>query len=132
MVYWVRIQTRSTLSSIISFLKLTFYYYSSPFFKWYAHVTPCQISFNWRDCSEISRNPSIKQFQVVQCKFLFPPDEISDTFPEINKEWQININLYNGLTILDFRIWSKYMIKMDGITHKVLHQIYGLFFFLYH
>ena len=31
-----------------------------------------------------------------------------------------------------FRIWLKYVINMDCITHKVLHQIYGLFFFFHH
>ena len=34
------------------------------------------------------RNPSIKQF---------PPDEINDTSVDINKDLQININVYNGL-----------------------------------
>ena len=58
----------------------------------------------------MSRNPSIKQFQVIQCEVPLRPDEISDTYIDINKELQMNINVYNGLTILDFRIWLKYMI----------------------
>ena len=44
----------------------------------------------------------------------------------------MNINVYDGLTILDFRIWLKCMINMEFITHKVLHQIDGLLFFLHH
>ena len=52
----------------------------------------------------ISHNPSIKQSQVIQCEVPLPPDEINDTYIDINKELQMNINVYSGLTILDFRI----------------------------
>ena len=125
MVFWIQIQIWSILSGIISFPKYLFIIPAPPhFFKWRAHVTRCLASFIWRHCSAISRNPNIKQFQVIQWKVLLPPEEINDTYMEL----QMNINIYNGLTILGFEIWLRYMINMECITHKVLHQIYGLFF----
>ena len=39
----------------------------------------------------------------------------------------MNINVYNGLIILDFTVLLKCMINVECITHKVLHQIYRLF-----
>ena len=45
-----------------------------------------------------------QQFLVIQCEVLLAPDEINDTYVDINNELQMNINIYNGLTILDFRI----------------------------
>ena len=38
---------------------------SSYFFKWRAHVTPCLVSFNWRHCTAMSRNPSIKEMHIL-------------------------------------------------------------------
>ena len=52
----------------------------------------------------MSCNSSIKQFQVIQCEVPLPPDEINDTYIDINKELQMNLNVYSGVTILDFRI----------------------------
>ena len=66
----------------------------------------------------MSCNSSIKQFQVIQCEVPLPPDEINDTYIDINKELQMNINVYSGLTILDFRIWLKYMrFNMECVAH---------------
>ena len=42
-------------------------------------------------------NPSIKQFQVIQREVLLLPDEINDTYVDINKDFQMNMNVYNGL-----------------------------------
>ena len=44
-----------------------------------------------------SRNIDIKQFQVSQSEVLFPPDEINDTYLDINKDLQMNISVYNEL-----------------------------------
>ena len=44
-----------------------------------------------------SCNPSTKQFQVIQRKVLLPPGEINDTYVDINKDLQTNINVCNGL-----------------------------------
>ena len=43
-----------------------------------------------------SCNPSMKQFQVIRCEVLLPPDEINDTYVDINNDLQMNINVYNG------------------------------------
>ena len=44
-----------------------------------------------------SRNPNIRQFQVIQRDVLLPPDEINDTYVDINKNLQMKVNVYNGL-----------------------------------
>ena len=42
-------------------------------------------------------NPSIKQLEVIQREVLLLPDEINDTYVDINKDFQMNMNVYNGL-----------------------------------
>ena len=42
-------------------------------------------------------NPSIKQLEVIQREVLLLPDEINDTYVDINKDFQMNMNIYNGL-----------------------------------
>ena len=44
-----------------------------------------------------SKHPNCKQFQVIQQQVIFPPEEIYDTYVDINEQLQININVYNGL-----------------------------------
>ena len=44
-----------------------------------------------------SRNSTAKQFEVSERELLIPPDEISDTYVDINDSLQININVYNAL-----------------------------------
>ena len=44
-----------------------------------------------------SRNSTAKQFEVIERELLIPPDEINDTYVDINDSLQININVYNAL-----------------------------------
>ena len=44
-----------------------------------------------------SRNSTAKQFEVLECELLISPDEINDTYVDINNSLQININIYNAL-----------------------------------
>ena len=44
-----------------------------------------------------SKHPICKQFQDIQQQVIFPPDEIYETYVDINEQLQININVYNGL-----------------------------------
>ena len=44
-----------------------------------------------------SRNPNFKQFQIIQREVLLCPDEVNDTYVDINDDLQMNVNIYNGL-----------------------------------
>ena len=44
-----------------------------------------------------SRNSNVKQFQVIQREVLLPPDEINDTYIDINDDLQMNVNIYTAL-----------------------------------
>ena len=45
----------------------------------------------------LSDNPSIKQFLVIQREAILSPDETNNTYVDIDKDLQMNINIYNGL-----------------------------------
>ena len=45
-----------------------------------------------------SRNPNFKQFQIIQREVLLSPDEVIDTYVDINDDLEMNVNIYNGLT----------------------------------
>ena len=45
----------------------------------------------------LSGNPSIKQFLVIQREAILSPDETNNTYVDIDKDLQMNINIYNGL-----------------------------------
>ena len=49
------------------------------------------IILNWSD----QVIPSIKQFQVIQHKFLLQPEEINEIYVDIKKDLRMNINVYN-------------------------------------
>ena len=44
-----------------------------------------------------SRNLSHKKFQILRASILFPPDEIYDTYLEIDGDLQLNVNIYSAL-----------------------------------
>ena len=44
-----------------------------------------------------SRNISHKKFQILRTSILFPPDEIYDTYLEIDDDLQLNVNIYFAL-----------------------------------
>ena len=44
-----------------------------------------------------SRNPNFKQFQIIQREVLLSPDEVDNTYVDINDDLQMNVNIYNGL-----------------------------------
>ena len=44
-----------------------------------------------------SRNSTAKQFKVIERELLIPPDQINDTYVDINDSLQINISVYNAL-----------------------------------
>ena len=44
-----------------------------------------------------SRNSTAKQFEVIERELLIPPDEINDTYVDINDSLHITINVYNAL-----------------------------------
>ena len=44
-----------------------------------------------------SRNISHKKFQILRTSILFPPDEIYDTYLEIDDDLQFNFNIYFAL-----------------------------------
>ena len=43
------------------------------------------------------RNPNFKQFQIIQREVLLSPDEVNDTYVDINDDLQMNVSIYNGL-----------------------------------
>ena len=47
-----------------------------------------------------SRNPNFKQFQIIQREVLLSPDEINDTYVDINDDFNIqkSIFVYYGIT----------------------------------
>ena len=48
-----------------------------------------------------SKHPNCKLFQVIKQQVIFPPEEIYDTYVDINEQLQINIKLCNGLVNKD-------------------------------
>ena len=44
-----------------------------------------------------SQNPNFKQFQIIQREVLLSPDEVNDTYVDINDDLYMNVNIYNGL-----------------------------------
>ena len=61
-----------------------------------------------------SRNISHKKFQILRTSTLFPPDEIYDTYLEIDDDLQLNVNIYFALVakahIPDLSLWHSYWI----------------------
>ena len=67
-----------------------------------------------------SRALNYKKFQLLPTNVLFPPDEIYDTYVDIDFELQLNINIYNSLISK-----SNYRLKTAHIS------IYSLFKLLF-
>ena len=59
-----------------------------------------------------SRNINHKKFQILRTSILFPPDEIYDTYLEIDDDLQLNVNIYFALVakthIPDLSFWHSY------------------------
>ena len=67
-----------------------------------------------------SRNTSHKKFQILRTSILFPPDEIYDTYLEIDDDLQLNVNIYFALLtkahILDLSLWHSCWIVPISFT----------------
>ena len=65
----------------------------------YDHIMSVGDMFFRRNYLKLTRslNPNFKQFQIIQREVLLSPDEVNDTYLDINDDLQMNVNIYNGL-----------------------------------